>query len=58
MKADAKLKVYDKVKLLPKFSNDIIYIVATVRDNGIISLFPEAGGFNVSADIKNLIKVD
>jgi hypothetical protein len=54
---DMKLKVYDKVKLLPKFGNDIVYVVATVRDTGIISLFPESGGFNVSADIKNLVKV-
>jgi hypothetical protein len=54
---DMKLKVYDKVKLLPKFGNNIVYIVATVRETGIISLFPESGGFNVSADIKNLVKV-
>jgi len=54
---DMKLNVFDKVKLLPKFGNDIVYVVAKVRDTGIISLFPESGGFNVSADIKNLIKV-
>jgi hypothetical protein len=52
-----KLNVFDKVKLLPKFGNDIVYVVAKVRDTGIISLFPESGGINVSADIKNLVKV-
>lgn len=52
-----KLKQFDEVKLLPEFENDIVYVVAEVRDTVIIGLFPKAGGFLVSADIKNLVKV-
>jgi len=51
------MKKYDEVKLIPKFENDIIYIVAEVIYTGIISLFPKSGGFLVSADVKNLIRI-
>jgi len=49
-------KKYDKVRLLPKFNNSILYVIAEVKDN-IASLFPDDGGILVSADIKNLVKV-
>jgi len=48
---------YDKVKLLDKFKNKIIYTVVKIRETGIISLCPVDGGIIVSAHIKNLQKV-
>jgi len=49
-----KINVYDRVSLIEKFDNPIVYIVAKIRESGIISLFPETGGILVSAHIKNL----
>jgi len=52
------LEKHDMVVLNDEFENRQVYVVTEVRETGIIVLFPESGGFLVSADIKNLKKVE
>jgi hypothetical protein len=52
-----KLKIYDEVVLNDEYENRRIYVVAEIRKCGIVALFPKAGGFLVTANVKNLKKV-
>ena len=50
-------KEFDHVKLIPKFENPRIYIVAEtkmIKDEEIVSMFPLSGGILVSAAATNL----